>query len=169
MHVVGAHPDGAGGFPLPQLEAFPDGRAADRIYAVQQSRLKPLPMSRQPNDAVKSFGQRLAQLRKAAGHTQQQLADEVGMSRRMIAYYEGETGRLPTSFLVDLAHALAVSTDELLGIPPMKKSVARRIISARWERRVRQIERLGARPKQQIVTFIDAILTAEQACQGGKF
>ncbi len=122
-------------------------------------------MSKQANTEVKSFGRRLAQLRKTAGYTQQQLADEVGVSRRMIAYYEGETGHPPTGFLVELARALAITTDELLGIAPLKRAAAKGTISTRWERRVRQIERLDAKPKQQIVTFIDAILTAAQARQ----
>jgi hypothetical protein len=86
----------------------------------------------------------------------------------MIAYYEGETGHPPASFLVDLAQALSVSADTLLGIEPLKKGAGKGTLSTRWERRVRQIERLGARPKQQIVTFIDAILVAEQARQGAK-
>ena len=34
---------------------------------------------------------RVRALRKAAGYTQQELAQELGVSRRMIAYYEGET------------------------------------------------------------------------------
>ncbi len=140
----------------------------NRIYAQRQSNPGPPPMSKQPNDTAKGFGRRLAQLRKAAGYTQQQLADEVGVSRRMIAYYEGETGHPPASFLVDLAQALSVSADTLLGIEPLKKGTGKGTLSTRWERRVRQIERLGARPKQQIVTFIDAILIAEQARQGAK-
>ncbi len=115
-----------------------------------------------------SFGRRMARLRKVAGYTQQQLADEIGVSRRMIAYYEGETGHPPASFLADLAQALSVSADRLLGIELKRKVAAKGTLSSRWERRVRQIERLGARPKQKIVTFIDAILVAEQARQGAK-
>jgi transcriptional regulator with XRE-family HTH domain len=139
-----------------------------RIYTHRQSRPESLPMSKQINDTLNGFGPRLTQLRKAADYTQQQLADEVGVSRRMIAYYEGETGHPPTSFLVNLAQALAISTDALLGNQPMKKATAKTMLSTRWERRVRQIERLSAKPKQQIVTFIDAILVAEQARLGDK-
>ena len=73
-----------------------------------------------------SFGDRMARLRKDASYTQQQLADKVGVSRRMIAYYEGETGHPPASFLVNLAHALAVTADELLGIEPKKKTAAKK-------------------------------------------
>jgi transcriptional regulator with XRE-family HTH domain len=125
-------------------------------------------MPKQRSPQVDGFGARLAALRKEAGYTQQQLADEIGVSRRVVAYYEGETEHPPASLLVDLAQALGRSTDELLGVSPTRKSARTGIISTRWERRVRQIERLDARPKQQIMTFIDAILTAEQARQGAK-
>jgi transcriptional regulator with XRE-family HTH domain len=125
-------------------------------------------MSKQPNKTVRGFGRRIAQLRKSAGYTQQQLADKIGVSRRMIAYYEGETGHPPTSFLADLARIFAVTTDTLLGIEPMKKARIGGTLSTRWERRVRQIERLDAHPKQRILTFIDAILTAEQGRQSVK-
>jgi transcriptional regulator with XRE-family HTH domain len=125
-------------------------------------------MPKQRSPQVDGFGARLAALRKQAGYTQQQLADEIGVSRRVVAYYEGETEHPPASLLVDLAQALGRSTDELLGVSLTKKSARSGTISTRWERRVRQIERLDARPKQQIVTFIDAILTAEQARQGAK-
>jgi transcriptional regulator with XRE-family HTH domain len=49
------------------------------------------------------FGTRLAQLRKAAGYTQEQLASELGISRRRIAYYEAESDHPPVGFHGDLA------------------------------------------------------------------
>ena len=68
------------------------------------------------------FGKRLASLRKAGGLTQQELGDKVGVSRRVIAYYEGETNYPPAHLIVPLAKALNVSTDELLGFSTQKKS-----------------------------------------------
>ncbi|HXI54417.1 MAG TPA: helix-turn-helix transcriptional regulator, partial [Polyangia bacterium] len=59
------------------------------------------------------FGKRLAQLRKARGLTQTELGDKVGISFRMVAYYEGQTNYLPTHILPQLARALGVSVDEL--------------------------------------------------------
>ena len=60
-----------------------------------------------------AFGKRLQQLRKARGLTQTELGDKVGISFRMIAYYEGQTNYLPTHVLPQLARALGVSVDEL--------------------------------------------------------
>ena len=63
---------------------------------------------------VAGFGLRLIALRKKAGYTQQQLAGKLGVSRRMIAYYEGETVHPPTTILPRLAQTLGVSADDLL-------------------------------------------------------
>jgi len=66
------------------------------------------------------FGKRLASLRKAKGLTQAQLGDLVGVSNRVIAYYEKETQYPPSRLIVPLAKALEVSADELLGMKEAK-------------------------------------------------
>jgi len=63
---------------------------------------------------VRGFGKRLVAFRKTARLTQDTLARKVGVSRRVIAYYEGETEHPPTTILPRLAQALGVSLDELL-------------------------------------------------------
>ncbi len=113
-------------------------------------------MSKKINDGLSSFGKRLAKLRKAARYTQQQLADEIGATRRMIAYYESESQHPPANMLVDLAKALNISTDTLLGIKPVE-SVP---VSSRLERRIRQIETLGPKSRQQITQLIDTFVEA---------
>ena len=98
-------------------------------------------MPMKTKEETMSFGARLAGLRKAAGFTQQELANEVGTSRRMIAYYEGQTAHPPTTLLPTIATALRISTDELLGQAPVKRIAKSR--DTRLERRLQQIERLG--------------------------
>ena len=71
-------------------------------------------MSKRVNEKLAGFGERLARLRKAAGYTQVELAEEVGVSQRNIAYYEGQTQHPPTAILPELARALRVTTDERL-------------------------------------------------------
>jgi transcriptional regulator with XRE-family HTH domain len=112
------------------------------------------------------FGARLASLRKAAGFTQQQLADELGISRRRIAYYEAESDHPPASLLADLARVLNLSTDQLLTEVP-KKRAAKAAVSPRLERRLRQIERLSPKPKQQLLSIIDTFIEAEALKQRG--
>jgi transcriptional regulator with XRE-family HTH domain len=91
------------------------------------------------------FGPRLASLRKAAGFTQHQLAEELGISRRRIAYYESESEHPPANLLADLARVLNVSTDQLLTGAPVKRQ-AKATLSPRLERRLKQIERLSPSP-----------------------
>jgi transcriptional regulator with XRE-family HTH domain len=106
------------------------------------------------------FGQRLAALRKAAGFTQHQLANELGISRRRIAYYESESDHPPASLLADLARALNVSTDQLLSDAPLKRP-AKASLSPRLERRLKQIEQLSPKSKQQLLNIIDTFIEAE--------
>ena len=71
-------------------------------------------MTKQQNPEVAGFGDRLARMRKAAGFTQEELARRIGVSRRVIAYYEGETEHPPTQILPRLAQALNVGVEMLL-------------------------------------------------------
>ncbi len=104
-------------------------------------------MPMKTKEETMSFGARLAALRKAAGFTQQELANEVGTSRRMIAYYEGQTAHPPTTLLPAIATALRITTDELLGQAPVKRIAKSR--DTRLERRLQQIERGQLKRKVQ--------------------
>lgn len=119
-------------------------------------------MPKYVSEALTGFGQRLAQLRKAAGYTQKELADEIGSTRRVMAYYETESDHPPANLLVDLAKALNVTTDELLGVKPAKKA---KQPDTRLLRRLQQIDKLGATKKRQILQVIDTFIENEQLRQ----
>ncbi len=138
-----------------------------RAYSLNRLHSQVAPLPRHATAQTHGFGTRLAQLRKAAGYTQQQLADEIGASRRQIAYYEAESEHPPSNLLIDLARALAVSTDELLGVHAGRKA-AKPTVSTRLERRLKLIERMPAKPKQQLLGLIDTFIAAEQLRQGTK-
>ena len=70
-----------------------------------------------------TFGRHLARLRKAAGFTQEELAAEIGATRRVIAYYETESQYPPADLLLNLATALNVSLDTLMGMARKPKAV----------------------------------------------
>lgn len=118
-------------------------------------------MPKKSTDQSLSFGQRLAAIRKAAGFTQQELADAVSVSRRMIAYYEGQSEHPPTTLLPQIAAALAVSTDQLLGIQPVKKQNGKQP-DTRLQRRLQQIQKLPTRERRQITQIIDTFIKAAQ-------
>lgn len=105
---------------------------------------------------VANFGERLAQLRKAAGFTQKELGDEIGVSRRMITYYESQSAHPPTHVLPAIAKALRISTDELLGATPIKKQT--KPGNSRMLRRLQQLEQLDAADKRQVLQLLDALI-----------
>ena len=109
-----------------------------------------------------NFGQRMAELRKAAGYTQAELTKEIGISQRMISHYEGRAEHPPTAVLPALAKAFGVTTDKLLGVIPVKKA---RNPDTRLERRLQQIQRLDPKPRKQIMQLIDTFIEAEQLKQ----
>lgn len=120
-------------------------------------------MPKERNGSAPSFGARLVELRKAAGYTQTELANELGVTRRMIAYYEGETEYPPSTLLPGLAKALGVSIEALLGTEPLKKATrAAKPATSRLQRRLAQIEKLEPTEKRQILQVIDTLLESAQ-------
>lgn len=118
-------------------------------------------MTKAAHDETMTFGQRLAELRKASGFTQQEFADEVGISRRMVAYYEGQSQHPPTTHLPVMARVLKLTTDELLGTTAVKQRPARERDS-RLQRRLQQIEKLEAGEKRQVLQLLDAFIERGQ-------
>jgi hypothetical protein len=64
----------------------------------------------------------------------------VGISNRMIAYCERDGAQPSGATLVELAKALRVSTDELLGVKPVRETLAPK--TARLLKRLRRVEEL---------------------------
>ena len=111
--------------------------------------------------AQADFGKRLAGLRRAAGYTQYELGAELGVSQRMIAYYEGETDYPPSGLLPGLARMLGVTTDQLLGVEPAPTAPHQRPDTRIW-RRFKQVEKLPATERRQLLQIIDAFLEREK-------
>jgi transcriptional regulator with XRE-family HTH domain len=107
-----------------------------------------------------TFGKRLARIRTAAGYTQQELAQEIGISPRMVAYYEVQTDQPPAALLPVIARALRVTSDELLGLKPFRAS--RTFSDSRLWRRFKQVEKLPARERRQVIQFIDTVLERDR-------
>lgn len=62
------------------------------------------------------FGKRLKQLRTETGMTQAELAEQLGVTKSVVSYYES-TARAPsTGILVRMAQIFHVTTDYLLGL-----------------------------------------------------
>ena len=112
-----------------------------------------------------SVGERLERLRKAAGFSLRELADEIGISHRMLVYYEKHAEHPPTHLMPQLAKVLGVSTDQLLGVEKVKGNG--RTKDNRLWRRFSQVEKLPPPKRKQIVQILDAFLGSEKAKKTG--
>jgi transcriptional regulator with XRE-family HTH domain len=115
-------------------------------------------MKREPT--IKNFGKRLTALRRSAGLTQKQLGEKIGVSNRVIHYYETETNYPPAHLIDPLAKALKVSTDELLGIKASKTKEAKP--SMRIAQRLKKIENLPPAQQKTLLKTIDTFIKAAQ-------
>ena len=66
------------------------------------------------DDATTQLADRLLDLRRKAGYSQEQLADLLGVSRQAISKWEGAQGRPEVDNVVKLAQIYRVSTDFIL-------------------------------------------------------
>jgi transcriptional regulator with XRE-family HTH domain len=118
------------------------------------------PVSKRKTDVIDGFGSRLASLRKAAGFTQVELAAEVGITQRMVAYYEAPGAQPPAHLLPQLAQVLNVSVDVLLGLAEPRQP--KKIATNRLERRLLEIEKLDPKAKRQITQLLDSFIEGEK-------
>ena len=86
-----------------------------------------------------------------------ELANKIGTSQRMIAYYEGPSDYVPADLLPLMAKALKVTTDKLLGIKKSKNDFTPSNPGL-W-RKLRNIEKLPTKDQKAIIHYIEALLS----------
>lgn len=74
-----------------------------------------MPKGRPTHEKRPQLGERIAQARIQSGLTQQQLADKLGTTQRVVTYWEREAVGLRADQLAQLTDALGVSADYFLG------------------------------------------------------
>ena len=85
------------------------------------------------------FNERLKALREKSGMTQEQLAKESGVSARMIQRYESGSYRPRLGGAEQIAKALNVTTDQLLGTDGMLVAQAAEKYGARGAKQAQQL------------------------------
>lgn len=65
---------------------------------------------------MKIFSTRLKEQRKAAGYTQQQMAEHLGISQQSYTRYENNCGEPNLETVARIASFLDITTDYLLGL-----------------------------------------------------
>jgi transcriptional regulator with XRE-family HTH domain len=99
---------------------------------------------------------RLAELRRERGLTQAELAQAVGITRKLIANYEAGRTHLNDESIILLAKVLGVSTDQLLGVA--QNPAAESVQSIRLVRRMQKIEKMPAPDQKALLKTIDKYL-----------
>lgn len=105
---------------------------------------------------LEGFGTRLAELRQARGLTQGELGALAGVAYRVIAYYERDDAQPPGAMLVDLARALRISTDELLGVTPVSDTPSPKV--ARLLKRIERLAELPDAEQRAVLKVVEGFL-----------
>jgi transcriptional regulator with XRE-family HTH domain len=104
------------------------------------------------------FGERLARLRKAKGFTQRRLAAQLGVSQRVVTYYENESSYPPTHLLPRVAQAFGVGIEELLGdAEPAIAAAAPVAPDRRLRKRMELLAKLAPQDQKMVLRMIDTL------------
>jgi transcriptional regulator with XRE-family HTH domain len=109
--------------------------------------------------AKQSLGDRIRRYRLEKGLTQTQLGKEIGVSQRVVAYYEVKGISPPPELLVRIADALKVSTDTLLGRKKGADTSGGRepAGNVRRQRHLKRLDELPLYDRKAIFRIIDAL------------
>lgn len=104
-----------------------------------------------------STGDRIRRLRLGQGLTQIELGRRIGLSSRMMAYYEVQGGEPRPELLVKMAQVLGVSVDSLTGRqePSRRPAIQPEELSV-W-RRLKRVQELPPHDRKAILKMIDAL------------
>ena len=110
---------------------------------------------RPPTKEATDFGKRVAAARRERGLTQRELAELLGVSQKMVEYYERRASNVTADVVCKLSEVLNVTADELLGTSPQKAKPGPK---SKLQRQIEQIERLPQSKQKAIVQVLDMAL-----------
>jgi transcriptional regulator with XRE-family HTH domain len=116
---------------------------------------KPGPPLGQKHIEVKrsAFGERLYKIRKARGITQQELGKKIGVTKRVIAFYEGDHSGPTPELLQKMAGGLSVSVSHLLGQKPIQD--IKETIKPSLRKHVDALQKLPPQDQKAILRMIE--------------
>ncbi len=103
------------------------------------------------------LGARIAELRKARGITQIQMAEVLGVSQQTVNSYEVARRRVPVSALPVLAGLFTVSIDELLG-EPTKTTSGKRGPTPKLQQQMERVSLLPRSKQKFVIDIIDTVI-----------
>ena len=117
-----------------------------------------MPMGRPTTKTRTPMGERIASARQQAGITQQQLATKLGVTQRVVTYWEREPVALKPEQLASLAAALRVTADFLLGREDPKDRG--KGPSGKARQMFERVSKLPRATQQRILANVEDALTA---------
>ncbi len=110
---------------------------------------------RPPIKEATEFGKRVATARRESGMTQRELASRLGISQKMVEYYERRASNVTADVVCKLSKVLCITADDLLGtglhrVKPGPKS--------KLQRQIEQIQQLPNAQQKAIVQVLDMAL-----------
>jgi transcriptional regulator with XRE-family HTH domain len=104
-------------------------------------------------------GLRLAKIRKAAGLNQEELGIRIGVDQSVISRFEKGQRKMYDDILTELAQALEVTPNDILGIAPCKPiKTEEASISRRLVQHMKQIESLPRRAQDKVMASLELAL-----------
>ena len=97
-----------------------------------------------------ALGQRIAQLRRERGWTQQELAEKLGVAQQTLAHYEVARIRVPASTLPLLATLFTTPIDTLVGHAQHAQRTGKRGPASKLQQHMERISQLP-KPRQRVV------------------
>jgi transcriptional regulator with XRE-family HTH domain len=119
-------------------------------------------MSRPDRSQPSAFGQRLRSLREAAGLTQKQLADQLGISQPSYLAWEAYNVALKPDQIEQLASVLDVEIADLFDSPKRKKP-AKRGPPGKTEQVFQSVAKLPRHKQQRILGVVEALVAQVSA------
>lgn len=107
------------------------------------------------------MGARIAALRQKAGLSQAQLAEALELPQRTLSFYEREAGDIPARLVPQMAKALDVSVEELLGVPQV--AAKKRGPKSQLEKQLEAVAELPRAQQQQILNVVQALIAQAQS------
>ena len=114
---------------------------------------------RPPKNNPTDHGKHLADLRKAAGLSQTEVANTLGVPQRTVSFYERAARQVPRDLVKPLADLYGVPAEEILGIEgpePQKRGPKTKL-----ERLMVEVRKLPRTKQDFIAKLVGQILTAE--------
>lgn len=102
------------------------------------------------------LGARIAAARKAAGLTQVQLAEALGIAQQTLAHYEGGKLRVAVALLPQLSELLAIGAEELIG--SASRRGGKRGPTPMLQRKIERLSALPPAKQKVVMEMLDGVL-----------